>query len=93
MDFLVKHFGMVVLYAICAVVVLGLVFFTWSEWFVKPYRKYDERMEGNRHIRVYSVCFGKSERVSGSRVFQSGCPYDGTYSISDIITAKGLQWI
>ena len=26
MDFLVKHFGMVVLYAACAVVVLGLVF-------------------------------------------------------------------
>lgn len=88
MDFLVKHFGMAVLYAACAVVVLALVFLPGQSGLLN---RVGSTMSGWRATDTSGYVAYASESQQGHPVVEysrADALAPGTYSISDLITAK-----
>ena len=88
MDFLVKHFGMAVLYAACAVVVLALVFLPGQSGLLN---RVGSTMSGWRATDTSGYVAYASESQKGYPVVEysrADVLAPGTYSISDLITAK-----
>ena len=88
MDFLVKHFGMAVLYAACAVAVLALVFLPGQGGVLK---RVGSTMSGWRATDTSGYVAYVSESQKGYPVVEysrEDALAPGTYSISDLITAK-----
>ena len=88
MDFLVKHFGMAVLYAACAVVVLALVFLPGQSGLLN---RVGSTMSGWRATDTSGYVAYASESQKGYPVVEysrADALAPGTYSISDLITAK-----
>ena len=88
MDFLVKHFGMAVLYATCAVVVLGLVFLPGQSGLLNHI---GSTMSGWKATDTSGYTVYVSESQKGYPVVEysrTDALAPGTYAISDIITAK-----
>lgn len=88
MDFLVKHFGMAVLYAACAVMALGLGFLSAQSGLLN---RVGSMMSGWRVTDTSGYTVYASESQKGYPVVEysrADALTPGTYSISDIITAK-----
>lgn len=88
MDFLVKHFGMAVLYAACAVMALGLGFLSAQSGLLN---RVGSMMSGWRATDTSGYTVYASESQKGYPVVEysrADALTPGTYSISDIITAK-----
>lgn len=88
MDFLVKHFGMAVLYAACAVVVLALVFLPGQSGLLN---RVGSTMSGWRATDTSGYVAYASESQQGHPVVEysrADALALGTYSISDLIAAK-----